>query len=43
MVVVMDIGAEESRIEAVIATLNDHGFDVHRSSGSQRTVLGAVR
>lgn len=42
MVVVMDIGADESRIEAVIATLNDHGFDVHRSSGSQRTVLGAV-
>jgi len=42
MVVVMDIGADESQIESVIATLNDHGFDVHRSSGSQRTVLGAV-
>jgi len=42
MVVVMDIGAGEAQIEAVIATLNDHGFDVHRSSGSQRTVLGAV-
>ncbi len=42
MVVVMDIGADEAQIESVIATLNDHGFDVHRSSGSQRTVLGAV-
>lgn len=42
MVVVMEIGASESQIESVIATLNDHGFDVHRSSGSQRTVLGAV-
>ena len=42
MVVVMDIGADEAQIESVIATLNDHGFDVHRTSGSQRTVLGAV-
>ena len=42
MVVVMEIGASEPQIESVIATLNDHGFDVHRSSGSQRTVLGAV-
>lgn len=42
MVVVMEVGADESQIESIIATLNDHGFDVHRSSGSQRTVLGAV-
>ena len=42
MVVVMDIGASEAQIESVISTLNDHGFDVHRSSGSQRTVLGAI-
>ncbi|MGB1048257.1 MAG: 3-deoxy-7-phosphoheptulonate synthase [Rhodothermales bacterium] len=42
MVVVMEIGADEAQIESVIETLNDHGFDVHRSSGSQRTVLGAV-
>jgi 3-deoxy-7-phosphoheptulonate synthase len=42
MVVVMEVGADESQIESVIATLSDHGFDVHRSSGSQRTVLGAV-
>ena len=42
MVVVMEVGASEAQIELVIARLNDHGFDVHRSSGSQRTVLGAV-
>ncbi len=42
MVVVMQVGANESQIESVIAALNDHGFDVHRSSGSERTVLGAV-
>jgi len=42
MIVVMQVGASEAQIEAVIATLNDHGFDVHRSSGSERSVLGAV-
>ncbi len=42
MVVVMERGAREDQIEAVIARLNDFGFDVHRSSGSQQTVLGAI-
>ncbi len=42
MVVVMKAGATEPQIEAVIENLNAHGFDVHRSSGSQHTVLGAV-
>lgn len=42
MVVIMKVGATESQIEAVIDQLNDSGFDVHRSSGSQQTVLGAI-
>ncbi len=42
MIIVMRVGASETQIESVISTLNDHGFDVHRSSGSERTVLGAV-
>ncbi len=42
MVVVMEVGADESQIEAVIAQLNDFGFDVHRSSGVNQTVLGAI-
>jgi len=42
MIVVMQRGASESQIESVIAALNDHGFDVHRSSGSQQTILGAI-
>lgn len=42
MVVVMHPGADEAQIETVIERLNDHGFDVHRSSGSQQTVLGAI-
>jgi 3-deoxy-7-phosphoheptulonate synthase len=42
MIVVMQMGASEEQIEAVISQLNDHGFDVHRSSGSQQTILGAI-
>ena len=42
MVVVMEQGASESQIEAVISTLNAYGFDVHRSSGINQTVLGAI-
>ncbi len=42
MVVVMQERADEPQIEAVIARLNAYGFDVHRSSGVNQTVLGAV-
>lgn len=42
MVVIMQVGATEAQIEAVIDQLNENGFDVHRSSGSQQTVLGAI-
>ena len=42
MVVVMESGATEAQIEAVIANLSDHSFDVHRSSGVNQTVLGAI-
>ncbi len=42
MVVVMEVGATEAQIQAVIEHLNGYGFDVHRSSGVQQTVLGAI-
>jgi len=42
MVIVMQEGASEPQIEAVIDRLNDNGFDVHRSSGDRHTVLGAI-
>jgi 3-deoxy-7-phosphoheptulonate synthase len=38
----MNSNAVEAQVEAVIAALNDHGFDVHRSSGSRQTILGAI-
>jgi len=42
MVVVMSQRATEAQIEAVLERLNAYGFDVHRSSGVNQTVLGAV-
>ena len=42
MVVVMQERATEAQIQTVIAQLIEMGFDVHRSTGSSRTVIGAV-
>ncbi len=42
MVVVMEEGASEAQIERVVAQLVEMGFDVHRSTGISRTVVGAV-
>ena len=42
MVVVTEPGTSEKQIEEIIRVLNEHGFDVHRSTGVQQTVLGAI-
>ena len=42
MVVVMEERASEDQIQRVVAQLVQMGFDVHRSTGSLRTVIGAV-
>ena len=42
MVIVMQQGATEPQIDAVIDRLTEMGFDVHRSTGVMHTVLGAV-
>jgi 3-deoxy-7-phosphoheptulonate synthase len=42
MVVVMQEGATEAQIEQVVARLVEMGMDVHKSTGVERTVLGAV-
>jgi 3-deoxy-7-phosphoheptulonate synthase len=38
----MELGADEAQIQGVIERLNGYGFDVHRSSGVNQTVLGAI-
>jgi 3-deoxy-7-phosphoheptulonate synthase len=38
----MEERATEAQIQAVVAQLTEMGFDVHRSTGATRTVIGAV-
>lgn len=42
MVIVMEVGAEDGQIQRVIEILVAAGYDVHRSTGVNHTVLGAV-
>jgi 3-deoxy-7-phosphoheptulonate synthase len=42
MVVVMEERATEEQVQRVVAQLVDMGYDVHRSTGATRTVVGAV-
>jgi 3-deoxy-7-phosphoheptulonate synthase len=42
MVIVMSPAAGATEVEQVIAWLVGRGFDVHRSTGAERTVLGVV-
>jgi 3-deoxy-7-phosphoheptulonate synthase len=42
MVVVMQAGASEEQVQNVIDRLVQIGFDVHRSTGTAHTVIGAV-
>jgi 3-deoxy-7-phosphoheptulonate synthase len=42
MVVVMQEGASEEKIQRVIDRLVSFGFDVHRSTGASHTVIGAI-
>ncbi|MGO9897214.1 MAG: 3-deoxy-7-phosphoheptulonate synthase [Bryobacteraceae bacterium] len=42
MVIVMQAGATDEQVEAVIDRMVDMGFDVHRSTGVVHTVLGGV-
>ncbi|MFC1556702.1 3-deoxy-7-phosphoheptulonate synthase [candidate division KSB1 bacterium] len=42
MVIVMQDNATEDQIQAVIKRLVDLGFDIHRSTGTLKTILGAV-
>ena len=42
MIIVMKPEATEKEIEQVIDRLISKGFDVHRSTGVERTIIGVV-
>jgi imidazoleglycerol-phosphate dehydratase/histidinol-phosphatase len=42
MVVIMERNATEDQIQATIARLMEMNFDIHRSTGVNQTILGAI-
>jgi len=42
MIIVLENNVTEKQIEDVIRVLQEHGFDIHRSTGIEHTVLGAI-
>ena len=42
MVVVTEAQATEAQIQGVIGRLSERGFDIHRSTGVTRTLIGAI-
>jgi 3-deoxy-7-phosphoheptulonate synthase len=42
MIIVLEPNATEQQIENVISAIKSYGFGVHRSTGVQHTVLGAI-
>ncbi len=42
MVIILDNKATEEQVENVVKHLEGYGFQVHKSAGVQRTVLGAI-
>ena len=42
MIIVMEKHAADEKIERVVAELDSRGFDVHRSTGKDQTILGVV-
>ena len=42
MIVIMEVTATEDQVIKVVDRLVSEGFDIHRSTGAQHTVLGAV-
>ncbi len=42
MVVIFEDNANEKQITDVIKKLEDHGFEIHRSTGEARTIVGAI-
>jgi len=42
MVIVMETSATEEQIQCVISRVSELGFDIHRSTGVSRTVIGAI-
>jgi len=42
LVVILQKNASEAQIENVVKHLEDYGFQIHKSTGTERTIIGAI-
>lgn len=42
MLIITRTGASEESLDAVKAYLIDRGFDIHQSTGANRTIIGVI-
>ena len=42
MLIITKRNATEEALDAIKEYLTDHGFDIHQSTGSNRTILGVI-
>ena len=42
MVVILQKNASEAQVENVVKHLEDYGFQIHKSTGTERTIIGAI-
>lgn len=42
MVVILQKNATEAQVENVVKHLEDYGFQIHKSTGTERTIIGAI-
>lgn len=42
MLIIMKRNAPEEALDAIKEYLTNHGFDIHQSTGANRTILGVI-
>lgn len=42
MLIIMKRSAPEEALDAIKEYLIDHGFDIHQSTGANRTIIGVI-
>lgn len=42
MLIIMKRNAPEDALDAIKAYLINHGFDIHQSTGANRTIIGVI-
>ena len=42
MIIILEKGARDEQVEEIIKQVEDYGFTIHRSTGEEQILLGAI-